>query len=105
MNSSGRAGVNAGVEPGISRVIKVDLSKGQTRNFELVEAYTFDRSQPGSLAPYRGLMPEYVSAWLGQEGEDLIEDLTIFYDGRHRLPSFRFQRRKELPRPRWAVRE
>jgi hypothetical protein len=48
-------------------------------------------------------MPDYVSAWLGQHREELIEDFTIFYDGRHKLPSFPFRRQQELPRPRWAV--
>jgi hypothetical protein len=92
-------------DPNVAVVIKVDSSKGKTRIFDLAEAYSFDRSQRGMLAPYPGGMPEYAMAWLEQHREDLVEDFTIFYEGRHRLPRFQFQRQQQLPRPRLALRK
>jgi HNH endonuclease len=91
-------------DPSVVVVIKVDSSKGKRRIFELAEAYSFDRSR-GTLAPYPGGMPAYAMAWLEQHREDLVEDFTIFYDGRHRLPRFQFQSQQQLlPRPRLAIR-
>jgi hypothetical protein len=91
-------------DPNVVVVIKVDSSKGKRRIFDLAEAYSFDRSR-GMLSPYPGGMPAYAMVWLEQHREDLVEDFTIFYEGRHRLPRFQFQRQQLLPRPRLAIRE
>ena len=73
--------------------IKVDFSKGQTRVFDLPEAYIFDRSHSGSLSPYPDGHAGVRDGVAGAALEDLIEDFTSFYDGRHKLPSFPFKRR------------
>lgn len=92
-------------DPNVVVVIKVDYSKGKTRIFDLAEAYSFDRSQLSTLAPYPGGMPGYAMAWLEQHRKDLVEDFYIFYEGRYKPPRFKFQRQRKLPRPRLDIRE
>ena len=89
-------------DPNVVVVIKVDYSKGKTRIFDLAEAYSFDRSQLSTLAPYPGGMPGYAMAWLEQHRKDLVEDFYIFYEGGTSPPDFSSSASGSCPDRDWT---